>query len=273
MSETQPPKEPANQQDNGSREGSGEDAGSKNADRMSIAALIVSIAGLLVAIVSSDFRAKIASAILAIIIAVAFTPLVWRRLRKFKYVTHAYALLCAALALCLYATVASRHPVPVETAPASDASTTQPTIRIENPLPNSPVGQCITVSGEARLSEGDSIWILVQGQSPTLYYLEGATHPSATPGAGGWVGWTYNPAKIGSPNSSAKYNIYALVVNPTVNNFLAELENTLPIKNGSTTIAPFNDDANTQADQNLPPMLADKPVTVTRIPNDIGDCG
>ena len=274
MSENNPPEDPKDPQESKSpEERSVSDSESKDSDPRGILGIFLGIAALLAAVIALGFRSFILWTVLMVAFTIAGLPF-FPTLRKRKYITHAYALLCAILVFAIYHDHASRGAAPVTAKPVLTPSITRSSIEIDQPLPNSPVAHCVNISGKAKIPVGDVIWILVQGQNPTVYYPEGKANISQSQVDPGYVGWTYDSARIGSPGSSAKYYIYAVAVNSETSDFMAGLETTSLTMTKSITLAPFEADIDIQADPNLPPgVVAQKSEMVQRLATAEGDCG
>lgn len=274
MNETEPPEEPNRPQESADPQKLPEsDAGFKKWERaLAIISFGVGIAALIAALIALSFRSLVLWLVLIGVCAIAFLPLI-TALRRSKYITFAYALLCAVLVFALYGEIASQSTAPVGAKSASTTSVARSSIEIDYPLPGSSVPTCINVSGTAKLASGDVIWIMIQGLGPKVYYLEGKAETSPSQNDPGHVEWAY-PAYIGTLDLAAEYQIFAVVVNSSTSDFMAGLENVLPPGKKTTQTPLYAPDIDTQADRNLPPGTDASAVrSVKRTPNVEGDCG
>lgn len=133
-------------------------------------------------------------------------------------------------------------------------STSGPSAKVSvYPSSTAVVTRCYTAQGDATVSNGEGILIVVEGLSPTVYYLEGMARPKTdqTTGSFDW----YFPASIGGSTAPGDtFVIYALVLTPQMTDFMQSLEN-------ATTLT---GDLWTQAVTTLPAYLAINQQTVQR---------
>ena len=202
----------------------------KTSDRfLAILGPLAFILGLLAALITLSHRVLILWVVLAVAIIIALLPL-FTPLRQWKYMTPVYAALCAGLIIGFNQYIGSH-----DTGPSRSNSLSTASIEISSPLPDAPVPRCVPVSGVAKLPVGDSIWVLVQGMGPPVYYLEGraGTSPSQNPGQ---VIWNFG-ATVGSLTSSTQYNIVAIVLNPAISNYMQGMLNADTLKSNIGTLA------------------------------------
>jgi hypothetical protein len=228
----------------------------KASDRfLAILGLFVAILGLLAGLIALNYRVLILWTVLAAAIIIAFLPL-FTPLRQWRYMTPVYSVLCAGLIIGFNQYIVSHHAGPASTAPVASSS-----IQISSPLPNASVPRCVPVSGVAKISAGDSIWILVEGMGPPMYYIEGQANTSSSQNSR-YVSWNF-PATIGSMQSSAGYNIVAIVLKQSASSYMQGMRNANTLKSNIGTLA----------NTSLPPEILSKyTISVQRMATATGNC-
>lgn len=268
MSKTEPSEEPEDLQESmNSREHP--EAGTRFKSLLDKGAFYIGVLALLAALVALGRRSFILWVVLTIGFSIASAPLI-PAVRTWKYTIFAYALLCAITGAALCDIIAFPDIIPLDANSETVASIAHPIIKISSPTQGSSQGRCFNVTGEAKISAGDAIFIYSKGINPPYFYVQGQARLSPSPAHPGWEDWSYDGVKVGSVSSSGIYGIYALVLTSGTYKYLKGPKHPVPGKNGATT---YKNDPGVQVDQSLPPSVALDSKSVQRMPNSAGSCG